>query len=76
MSLDAHADTVIAFHKRLTDGGITEDLAAVCTIDLNKVLLSRNPPPIGTLDKDAERAEIRAASDRKAAERAAALKHA
>lgn len=74
--LDSHADAVAKFYKRLKEAGVDEQAAGVCTIDLNKSLLSREPPKITPEDKDAQRAEIRAASDRKAAERAAALKQA
>lgn len=70
--LDTHADAVIAFNKRLRDGGVTDDVAGVCTVDLNKILLSRNPPPIPS-DPEAQRAEIREAAARKAEERAARL---
>lgn len=37
---DRHADYLVAFHDRLTAGGLDSELAATLTADLNKALLS------------------------------------
>ena len=37
---DQHANYLVAFHDRLTTGGLDSELAAALTIDLNKALLT------------------------------------
>lgn len=67
-----HAASIIAFYKALTDGEVDPQVAGVCTIDFNKALLARSTPPIEP-DPNQRREEIRAAAERKHAEREAQL---
>lgn len=69
--LDAHADTIAKFYKHLTEGGVADQVAGVCTIDLNKILLSRETPDTRPTKQDQHDA-VAAAAAKKAADRAAA----
>lgn len=58
MATDAeHAARVIEFHKSLLQGGLSEDVAGVVTIDFNKVVLTGDPPTAPVGDAKAELAE-------------------
>lgn len=68
--LDAHADTIAKFYKRLVEGGVADQVAGVCTIDLNKVLITRETPETKPT-KEAQHDAVADAAAQKAANRAA-----
>lgn len=72
MTPGEQADAVIAFYKRLSDGGVPEDAASLCSIDFNKSLMSgivKPEPP----DPHDQRAAIAEAGEAKRAQRAERL---
>lgn len=72
MTLSEQATAVIAFYKQLTEGGLTDDAAAVCAIDFNKSLMTGTvKPPAPT--KSETNHTIAEAADEKRARRAEML---
>lgn len=70
--LDNHADALIAYHARLTAGGLDQYAAGACTVEMSKALLA------GALDTpeptvDEQKADIATAAAAKAARRAEQL---
>lgn len=64
-TLDQHAERLISFHKKLTDGGMPDDAASVITIDLSKSLLATE----NVTDTPVTKADVRDAGEQKRRER-------
>lgn len=62
MTADQHAEVLVAFHKKLTEGGISSDAAGALTIEYSRGLIGGQvEPPTATkaekIDEVAEAAE-------------------
>lgn len=65
-NLDAHADTLVRFYKRLREAEMDEQVAGVLTIEVSKGLLNGGITDDGS---KADKAEIEAAAAAKAERR-------
>lgn len=72
MTPTEQTEAVCAFYKRLTEGGVPEDAASVCSIDFNKSLMSGTVKP-DPPDPSDQRAAIAEAGEAKRSQRAERL---